>query len=291
MDDRDWLILQTLYKEKNITKAAKKLFISQPALTNRLQQIEQEFAVQIVNRGRRGVQFTPQGEYLAKSAHEVLINIQKIKENVRNMEGKVTGTLKLGVSNFFAYHKLPDLLRIFKDHYPLIEFKVTTGLSGDIANLVHNEEIHIGFLKGDYGWKEKKHLLFEEKICIVSKEKIDIEQLPHLPRIDYHTDYLFKTLVDHWWTENYSQPPLISIEVDKSETCKEMVINGLGYAIMSSMTLDDIDDLHKIEIKTKDNEPILRKTWMFYHEESLKLTMVNAFVQFIMEIDFYHFDK
>ncbi|MCM3452432.1 LysR family transcriptional regulator [Heyndrickxia oleronia] len=291
MDDRDWLILQTLYKEKNITKAAKKLFISQPALTNRLQQIEQEFAVQIVNRGRRGVQFTPQGEYLAKSAHEVLINIQKIKENVRNMEGKVTGTLKLGVSNFFAYHKLPDLLRIFKDHYPLIEFKVTTGLSGDIANLVYNEEIHIGFLKGDYGWKEKKHLLFEEKICIVSKEKIDIEQLPHLPRIDYHTDYLFKTLVDHWWAENYSQPPLISIEVDKSETCKEMVINGLGYAIMSSMTLDDIDDLHKIEIKTKDNEPILRKTWMFYHEESLKLSMVHAFVQFITEIDFYHFDK
>lgn len=57
------------------------------------------------------------------------------------------------------------------------------------------------------------------------------------------------------------------------------------------MTLDDIDDLHKIEIKTKDNEPILRKTWMFYHEESLKLSMVHAFVQFITEIDFYHFDK
>ncbi|RBN36768.1 LysR family transcriptional regulator, partial [Priestia megaterium] len=55
MDDRDWLILQVLYREKNITKAAKELFISQPALTHRLQQMEKEFHVQIVNRGRRGV--------------------------------------------------------------------------------------------------------------------------------------------------------------------------------------------------------------------------------------------
>ncbi|MEK5521627.1 LysR family transcriptional regulator [Heyndrickxia sporothermodurans] len=291
MDDRDWLILQTLYHEKNITKAAKELYISQPALTNRLQQIEKEFGVQIVNRGRRGVQFTPQGEYLAKSAYEILISIRKIKENVRNMENYVTGTLRIGVTNFFAYHKLPELLKLFKDQYPNIEFKISTGFSGDIANLVSNEDIHIGFVRGDYGWKEKKHLLFEEKICIVSKEKIDIERLPQLPRIDYRTDHLLKTLVDHWWGENYSKPPLISIEVDKAETCKEMVINGLGYAILPSMILDDIDGLYKSEIRTKNNEAILRKTWMFYHEESLKLSMVKAFVTFIENIDFYSINK
>jgi len=100
MDDRDWLILQVLYREKNITKAAKELFISQPALTHRLQQMEKEFHVQIVNRGRRGVQFTPQGEYLVKCAEEMLLTLQKIKENVLNMDDQLTGTLRLGVSNF-----------------------------------------------------------------------------------------------------------------------------------------------------------------------------------------------
>lgn len=91
--------------------------------------------------------------------------------------------------------------------------------------------------------------------------------------------------------ENYSKPPLISIEVDKAETCKEMVINGLGYAILPSMILDDIDGLYKSEIRTKNNEAILRKTWMFYHEESLKLSMVKAFVTFIENIDFYSINK
>ncbi|MDQ0247360.1 DNA-binding transcriptional LysR family regulator [Bacillus fengqiuensis] len=287
MDERDWLILQILYKEKNITKTAKSLHISQPALTHRLQQMEKEFGVQIVNRGRWGVQFTPQGEYLAKCAHQMLLNIQQIKENVMNMEHKVAGTLRLGVSTFFTDYKLPGLLKLFKDQYPNIEFKVTTGWSSDIVHLIYNQDVHIGFVKGDYSWKDEKRLLFEETICIASKEKIDIHNLPHLPRIDYLTDPLLETTVNHWWGENYSQPPLVSIEVDKADTCKKMVANGLGYAILPSMILQDVEGIHKIDLKTKDGEPIIRKTWMFFHKEALKLNIVKAFVQFVENLDLH----
>lgn len=113
MDERDWVVLKTLYDEKNITKAAQQLFISQPALTHRLQQLEQKFRVEIVVRGRRGVQFTPQGEYLAKCAIEMLAKFQQMKENVLNMDYRVEGVLKLGDSNFFTDYKLPNLLKRF----------------------------------------------------------------------------------------------------------------------------------------------------------------------------------
>jgi DNA-binding transcriptional LysR family regulator len=285
MDERDWMVLQTLYKEKNITKAAQHLYISQPALTNRLQQLEKEFGVKIVNRGRRGVQFTPQGEYLAKSAHEMLLNIQKIKENVLNMEEKVAGTLRLGVSTFFTDYILPNLLKLFKERYPTIEFKVTTGFSSHIAHLIYNQDVHIGIVKGDFSWKDHKHLLFEETICIASKEKIDIHNLPNLPRIDYHTDSLLKNSIDNWWSEHFTQPPLVSIEVDKVDTCKKMVVNGLGYAILPNMILNDVNDVYKTDITTIDGNPIVRKTWMFYHKDSLELNIVKAFVEF-MENEF-----
>jgi DNA-binding transcriptional LysR family regulator len=285
LDERDWMVLQTLYKEKNITKAAQHLYISQPALTNRLQQLEKEFGVKIVNRGRRGVQFTPQGEYLAKSAHEMLLNIQKIKENVLNMEDNVAGTLRLGVSTFFTDYMLPNLLKQFKERYPNIEFKVTTGFSSHIAHLIYNQDVHIGIVKGDFSWKDHKHLLFEETICIASKEKINIHNLPNLPRIDYHTDSLLKNSIDNWWSEHFNQPPLVSIEVDKVDTCKKMVVNGLGYAILPSMILNDINDVYKTDITTIDGNPIVRKTWMFYHKDSLKLNIVKAFVEF-MENEF-----
>lgn len=288
MDERDWLILQTLYHEKNITKAARSLHISQPTLTNRLQQIEKEFGVQIANRGRRGIQFTSQGEYLANCADEMLSSIQKIKENVLNMEQDVAGTLRLGVSNFFTHYKLPGLLKLFKEQYPNVEFKVTTGWSSDMTNLVYNQHAHIGFVKGDYSWNEKKRLLFEETICVVSKEKIDMESLPLLPRINYQADSLLEAQINNWWVEHYSEPPFISIEVDKIDTCKEMVLNGLGYAIVPSMILNDLDDLYKIDLKTKSGEPLLRRTWMLYHEDSLKLNMVKAFVTFVESVDLYN---
>jgi DNA-binding transcriptional LysR family regulator len=289
MDNRDWLILKLLYEKKNISKTSLSLYISQPALTSRLHQIEKEFGVQIVLRGRRGVSFTPEGEYLVKCADEMLLKLENIKENVSNMNNSVSGTLKLGVSKFMMKYKLPQLLRLFKDQYPDVEFKIVTGWSRDVYNLVYNQDVHISFVRGDYSWRDSKHLLLEENICVVSKSKIELKDLPRLPRIDYKTDYLFRSLLDNWWAENYSVPPLISMEVDQVDTCKEMIINDLGYAIMQNIIIKGIDDLHVINLEDKNGEPILRKTWMFYHEESLELNVVKAFVNFIKNFNFTDF--
>ena len=54
---------------------------------------------------------------------------------------------------------------------------------------------------------------------------------------------------------------------------------------MPTMIMNDLDDIHKIDIKTKNGEKIIRKTWMYYHEQSLELNIVKAFVEFIDGID------
>ncbi|MFY0544407.1 LysR family transcriptional regulator [Brevibacillus sp. H7] len=285
MENRDWFILQELYQHKNITKAAQSLYISQPALTKRIRQIEKEFGVQIVHRGRRGVHFTPQGEYLVKCADEMLLRLRKIKEHVWNMDRNVTGSLRLGVSNYFARYKLPGILKRFKDEYPDVEFKVFTGWSADVYKMVYNQDVHVGFVRGNYQWRDQKQLLFEETICIASKNKIAIEDLPLLPRIEYETDHLLKALIDNWWAENYSQPPSIGMEVDKADTCREMVLSGLGYAILPSFILSGRDDLFTIHLTDQEGNPLLRKSWMFYHQESLELKIVNAFVRFLENLD------
>ncbi|MFD2617292.1 LysR family transcriptional regulator [Terrilactibacillus laevilacticus] len=289
MDDRDWLILQLLYKKKNITKTAQSLYISQPSLTHRLQQIEKELGVTLVNRGRRGVQFTPQGEYVAKHANQILLDIQKIKENVSNMEKDVVGTLRLGVSDSFTHYKLPQLLKAFKEDYPKVEFKVTTDWSKEIVQLAYNQDIHIGIVRGDYSWQGEKHLLFSETLCIVSKEKINIKDLPNLPRIDYRTDYLLRAMIDNWWTDNFAVAPRVNIEVDRADTCKGMVLNGLGYAIVPSMIVENVDNIHKIDLIDKKGNPILRPTWMIYYKDTLDMSIVHAFADFVL--DTHHVEK
>ncbi|MDQ1147011.1 DNA-binding transcriptional LysR family regulator [Bacillus sp. SORGH_AS 510] len=290
MDYRDWEILKVLYQQKNLTKTARLLFLTQPALTTRLKHMQEELGVKIVNRESRGVHFTPQGEYLVHCAEEALAHYEKIKENVQNMSNnesdEVVGTLKLGVSNFFANYELPYVLKLFKKQYPHVEFKVTTGWSRDVTQLIHNKDVHISFVRGDYGWRGlSKHQLFEETICIASKKEFDMDDLPRLPRIEYKGDYLLRSVIDHWWAENFAQAPFISIEVDQVDPCKEMVKNGLGYGILSSRVLTGIEDLYKIHIKDQEGKPILRRTWMYYHKESLEWNVVKAFVQFIENFD------
>lgn len=290
MDYRDWEILKVLYSQKNLTKAARLLYITQPALTNRLKHMQEELGVKIVTRESRGIHFTPQGEYLVHCADEALAHYQKIKQHVRNMshneDNKIAGTLKLGVSRFFANYELPNILKLFKRKFPHVEFKVITGWSKDVSQFIHNKDVHVAFVRGNYSYRGlKKHLLFEETISIASKEEINIADLPHLPRIDYQGDFLLKSLIDNWWAENYTEPPFISIEVDQVDTCKEMVISGLGFGILSSRMLTDIKDLYKIDLTDQKGNPILRRTWMYYHKESLEWNVVRAFVNFIEDFN------
>lgn len=285
MEDLNWIILKELYRQKNITKTAESLFISQPSLTNRLRQIEKEFGVLIVHRGRRGVHFTPEGEYLAKCADEMITRLRKIKDHVLNMENQVVGTLRLAVTNLITRKTLPRLLKLFKDRYPSVEFKVMTGWSKDVFHLIYNQEVHVGFVRGEYAWPGQKYLLSEEAICIASKEELQLERLPYLSRIDYQTDPLFKSLIDKWWTEHYTQPPYIGMEVDKSETCREMLLNGLGYAILPHSVLGDAEGLFKQELLDAEGQPIVRRTWMYYHEETLELNLVRTFVEFVKALD------
>lgn len=281
MNDRDWEILKVLHEKQNLTQAAKALYISQPALTFRLQQIEESFGIKVAHRGRRGVEFTAQGECLVKYAREMIQKLRDTKEQIWNMQNSVTGILRLGVTGTFACYRLPSLLSQFISCYPGVEFNVKTGWSSEVVELLYKHEVHIGVIRGDHDWPEQKQLIMEEPLYIVSKNKIALEELPNLPRIDYKTDPSLKSTIDNWWIENFSNSPIISMQVDRIETCKELVYNGLGYAIMPGLTLKDKSGIFTIGLMSKDRVPIRRNTWLIYRKESLNLTLIKTFVEFL----------
>ncbi|MCE5286734.1 MAG: LysR family transcriptional regulator [Pelosinus sp.] len=285
MEERDWLILKVLYEQKNITKTAQSLYISQPALTARLRQIEDEFGVKVAYRTTKGVHFTAEGEFLVNSAQDVLQNYRKIKDDVLSLGDRVAGTLRIGASSYFTMYMLPKLLRRFGQSYPDVEFKVVTTWSREIFNLMHNQEIHVGFISSDYGWANQKHVLFEEEICIVSRNEFDFKELPKLPRINYQSDGLIKTMIDKWWRDNFAEPPFVSMEVDKLATCKEMVMNGLGYAIMPSLIMSDQSKVYKSILYDKDGCPLRRSSSMIYYHELLGINVVKAFTGFVESLN------
>lgn len=285
MNFQDWEMLATLYDTKNITHAAQQLFLSQPTLTSRLKKLENYYGVQLIIRKRRGITFTPEGFTLAKHAKQMLREQREIEESLNNMKDHVTGTLRVGVSNFFALNKMPKLLRLFNQKYPDVECQVVSGWSSDMHRSLLNHDVHISFIKGDYPWQGEKELLYEEDICIASPWEFTWGDLPTLPRIDYDTDAHMKNIIDRWWFNNYKENPYINIKVNQVETCKEMVINELGYAILANLVVEPYPELLTKTLHDQHGKPITRKTWMYYHQASLQLNIVRAFTDFIRTMD------
>ena len=287
MEDRDWLIIQKLYTERSITKAAQALYISQPALTSRLQHIEHEFNVQIVHRTSKGIQFTPQGEYLVKQAAVMIDKMRDIKNEVQESFSENAGTLDIGTSNYLAMNILPGLLAKFKKKYPAVTYRVVTDWSKNVFTLIFNQKIQLGIVNADYGGWNNKCLIYEEPVYIVYKDAFKLADLPKLPKIEYEMDYILKTQADKWWRENFKQPPQVSMNVSTMESCNQMVIRGLGYAILPAYLLKNFKgDVNKIIMTDAEGNQITIKTWLLYNDLSKDIPLVKLFVDFAKKYKF-----
>ena len=286
MEDRDWKILQVLYEEKNITKAAQLMYMSQPALTSRLRQIEQEFEVQIVHRSSKGIQFTPEGELLVTMADEFLSRMAYVKEQVKQLSDEQAGTLIIGASSYFTMYTLPIILNAFKEEYPNVSFNVITDWTKNVFGMVYAQKANIGFVSVDYGGVKNIHCLFEEPICITYTKPFELSDLPRLPRIVYQSDYLIQSRLDKWWRENFSALPIINMQVDKLATCGKMVAAGLGYAFLPKRMTLDIENAHTMDIFDSQDKKITRKSSMIYNEQSANLPVVKLFVDFVKNMQF-----
>ncbi|MFD6443170.1 LysR family transcriptional regulator [Peribacillus sp. NPDC060186] len=292
MDEKDCMMLQYISEEQNITKAAERLYITQPALTYRLRQIEKVFGVPVITKNGKGIKLTQEGEYLVTYSQKVLVDLRKTKDYVVNMRNEVEGHLRIGVSSYYGLYKLPPILKSFISTYPKVQINVDSGWSSEIYELLLREDIHVGIVKGDYQWYDQKYLINEESICIISQEEINLDSLPTLPRINFKISkktgsYRYSSLsqtIDDWWHERFNESPKITMQVDSYETCKEMVKNGLGYAIIPRSFVNPSDELYRIDLIRKNGQAIKRNTWMLYRETSMQFTIVERFVNYIKSL-------
>lgn len=281
MDEKDCLILKYISREGNLTKAAERLYFTPSALTYRIREMEKKLGVKIFVKKGRNIEITSEGEYLVDCAVEQLRRWSNIKNNILNMSGQIRGKLKIGVSRITATEKLPLILKEFNEKYPNVNTEIYTGYSDEIYELLQRGDVQIGLVRGDYIWSETKYFINRENICLISKENIDIDHLPDLPRIQYRTSTYLNHLINDWWYERFDKPPLISMEINDYIACKEMVKNGLGYAVVPKIFLNEEDDLYSTNLFYKDEKEIILDTWVLVRKSSLKLMLVNEFINHV----------
>jgi DNA-binding transcriptional LysR family regulator len=282
MNLNDCQLIADLRTTRNITHTAANLYISQPALTYRIKQLEKKYQVSLIVRGSKGIEFTEEGRLLHGHALTMIQNEELFIERLANVSGEVRGTISIGASGLFSLYKLPKILNAFKNKYPHIDIHLKTGWSRDIKEALTLEQIHVAIIRGNYTINTERHLLNKEELYVVSKTPFTKEDVPNIQFITYKTDLSLSQMIDKWWRTNFDQPIKPSIETDQAATCKEMVKYGLGIAVLSAISIEG-EELYKISLNEFGDEKYFRETNLYYNRYVQDLRHVNLFLEFLKD--------
>jgi DNA-binding transcriptional LysR family regulator len=281
-------MLVVLAQELNMRKASERLFVSQPALSQRLQTIEKAWNTQIFVRSQKGLSLTPAGEKIIQFAKEVVEKEEKVREELEALDKEVYGTLKLAVASIIGQHWLPRVLKQFVKRYPHAKISLVTGWSSEMVNYLYEDEVHLGIIRGNPDWKGVKEHILTDTLYLVDTEIGRIEDVvkSEKPFIQFKSDSTYYQEIQDWWLRHFQTTPTRTIVVDQIETCKQMALNGIGFAILPSIALTEHDQgVYKIPLLDEQGQPLSRDTWLIGYESAFQLKQVKAFLEVVKEFE------
>lgn len=291
MNHKDLILYKTLFEEKNITHTAKRLFLSQPSISDRIKKLEAEFNTQLIVREARGIQFTPKGERLYEYCVQSLAQYDDLKESLQLESNQVKGRIEIAVSNIFARYLMPTLLNDFHKVQPNVKVAIKTGFSHNLYRNFLEGKFPVAVIRGNHNWGEHTIKLWEEPLCVFNKTEFELEELTDMPYIRYNTDPALLNLFNEWWYANFQTPPNTIIEVDNLDTCMKLVENGLGFTLLSHTVRFDHPEFYHQHLKDVHGKDMMLESWLYYRNNYKSLDHVRAFIEFIENLMPVEFDK
>lgn len=149
-------------EEKNITRAAKKLHLTQPTLSRQMMQLEEELGIILFERGKNKIILTEDGMFLKKRAQEILHLTEKTKVELNKKE-IFSGEISIGCGESTSMSILSKNIASFSQKYPLVQFHIFSATADEIKGKLEKEIIDIGLLMEPVEVKKYAFLRMKEK--------------------------------------------------------------------------------------------------------------------------------
>lgn len=281
MRDFDWQIIITLHSTLSITKTAELLFMSQPALTKRIQAIENELGLPLIIRTHQGSVFTPEGELIAAKAENVVSAIKEAVNEATLRRTGVKGNLRIGVPYSFMRYVLPTILAEYTAQYPEVDVDIITMQSHELIPCVEDGTLDLCFAR--YSAEDsllERHLYSNDQAAVIYNRPFTLEELPELPYVEFAMNPGSRSAVQRWWNERFSTAQRRRFTVRTADACISMVQHGLGYCILlDSRDFKNVEGVHSIPLQYLDGSELIRSTWIFYKKESLHNPIISGFLK------------
>ncbi len=194
MSDFRLKVFCSVARNLSYTKAAQELFISQPAITRHIQELEAQYHTRLFERLGNKIALTEAGKLLFERSTCILEEYNRLAYEMSLLQGEYTGTLHLGASTTIAQYVLPSLLAQFTFKFPKVEVSMLNGNSRDVEQALQERRIDLGLVEGVARLPNLKytHFLDDELVTILRNtgknglsvpEEITPEELEKLPLV------------------------------------------------------------------------------------------------------------
>lgn len=243
---------------RSVTEAARALFITQPALTARLNTLERRLGTRLLSRRRSGVELTEAGRAFLPFAERALGAVAEGRRLVDALARGEGGQLSLGASPAVSTYALPALLRRFSESHPDVRLVVRTGHSEEVLELVKRGEVELGLtrllrdpaVEATTLWEDELVLVVDASHRFVAGGWAHLEELGEEEFVLFDRSSSYHELTSALFREAGIAPRGL-MELDNIDSAKKMVEQGLGIALLPQIAVatELVDGrLHRIKI-------------------------------------------
>lgn len=264
----------------SITKAARKLFISQPALSSYINKLEEDLGVKLFDRSATPLICTYAGEQYLKRARTILMQMDDMDREFRDIATNSQGRLRLGFPGKRLIYMLPLILPPFKEKYPGIDVEVISGPGNRLIESLHNGDTDFVFLPQ---WSKDKDIaqvkLTDEELVLVcargyledeyildqEKHIVNWRKASRLPFITLKKGHALRASVDVL-AKNAGIQPNIFLESHSNMLSCRLAAKGLGVAVVPEITLELVKESADLDVYHLSENPVTWEVFVLHRE-------------------------
>ena len=244
MDFRQLRYALSVYKERSFTKAARRLNISQSAVSEQVKLLEEEIGFELFSRTSGGVESTERGRTFLYESERVMGDLLSLSDTARRLRGSLSDTLTIGMGSGMAQIFIPHIFADLKSALPGVRLDILTAPTKNIFNELHEERIDAGIAIESDPDRLPAGLIFDRLVDVEmalithpkhplarSKQPVDIGRLLAEPFIMSELTVGYGQVVFSLFTDLGIRPNILAV-VDNIETIKIIVQSGGGIAIV-----------------------------------------------------------
>lgn len=228
-------------EERSISGAARRMYLSQPSVSERLAELEREARVMLLRRSRTGVEPTLEGASFYEHARKVLDEVKTLESTLRALRSKDDMKLRFASCVTVGERLLPECLRRFDEKMPDAVPMVFMGNDAEVANVVRTGEVPIGVVATDIGNDsfDAVPIMDDDVVLVVAPEhpwasrEVGPEDLPKERFISRETGSTMKAAVDRKLEELGGIKLNTQMELRSTTAIKEIVEEGWAFAMFS----------------------------------------------------------